>query len=472
MSKKIAIIGAGSLIFCKTLLNDIFATPSLDGFDIALMGPTLPKLKKMEGYAQKIIEKNGLKTKVYSTTDRRDALKDAKYVILMFQVGGVDAFKVDYEIPYKYGVDQCIGDSLGPGGVFRLLRSAPVLKGIGEDIDQVCPGAYVLNYVNPMGAVCTYMGRGTNMNFVGLCHGVQTTLDLIAGYTNCSKDEIDYVNAGINHMDWFLRLEKDGKDLYPILKANFEKPEYYINDKVRGEVLRHCGYFMTESTGHLSEYLPWFRKNKKELELYCDQPDFGGATGAYYYYCDMLAKKFEKIDPLSMESGELEPRSKEYCSYILEALETDKIFKFSGNVMNRGYITNLPQNACVEVPVYADRMGLHPTVIGELPPHLAAMNQSNITVQSLAVEAALKLDPEMAFWAVAMDPLTSGVLSLKEIRDMVIEMFEAEAAWLPQFEGRKPKRINLIDVPKGTVGVPVPVDPALAINNRFGKLAE
>lgn len=469
---KIAIIGAGSLIFCKTLLNDIFATPSLDGFNIALMGPTLTKLKKMEGYAEKIISKNNLKTRVYSTTDRREALADAKYVILMFQVGGVDAFKVDYEIPYKYGVDQCIGDSMGPGGVFRCLRSAPVLYEIGKDVEELCPGAYILNYVNPMGAVCTYMGRGTNLNFVGLCHGVQTTLDLIAGYTDCEKDQIDYLCAGINHMDWFLRLEKDGKDLYPLLKSNFEKPEYYINDKVRGEVLRHSGYFMTESTGHLSEYLPWFRKNKKELDLYCDQPDFGGATGAYYKYCEMLGKKFHAIDPLSLESGELEPRSKEYCTYILEALETGKVFKFSGNVMNKGFITNLPQNACVEVPVFADKMGLHPTFIGELPHHLAAMNQSNISVQSLAVEAALQFDPEMAFWAIAMDPLTSSVLSLKEIREMVGEMFEAEAQWLPQFKGKKLKRIDLIEIPEGTQGVPVPTDPALAINNRFGKLAQ
>ena len=185
---KIAIIGAGSIVFCKTLLNDIFATPALNGFDIALMGPTLSKLEKMEGYANKIIQKNGLKTTVYSTVDRRDALKDAKYIILMFQIGGVDAFKHDYEIPYKYGVDQCIGDSLGPGGVFRCLRTAPVLMGIGEEVEELCPGAYVLNYVNPMGAVCTTIGRGTKLNFVGLCHGVQTTMDLIAGYTGCNKE--------------------------------------------------------------------------------------------------------------------------------------------------------------------------------------------------------------------------------------------------------------------------------------------
>jgi len=469
---KIAIIGAGSIIFCKTLLNDMFATPALAGSTYALMGPTMWKLEKMKTYADNVIQKNNIDAKIYCTTDQREALKDAKYVILMFQVGGVEAFKHDYEIPFKHGVDQCIGDSLGPGGVFRNLRSAPVLMSLGKDIKELCPEAYVLNYVNPMGAVCTTMGLATPMKFVGLCHGVQTTLDLIAGYTDTDKDDIQYLCAGINHMGWFLKLEKDGKDLYPLLKANMEKPEYFKNEKVRGEVMRHCGYFMTESTGHLSEYLPYFRKNKAALDRYCDEPAFGGETGAYYKYSEMVAQKFAETDVLAIESGELEPRSKEYCSHILEAIETGVPFHFNGNVMNNGYITNLPHNAAVEVPMYADKTGLHPVTVGDIPPHLAAMNQSNLSVQSLAAEAAIKGDPELAFWAVAMDPLTSAVLTLKEIRDMVIEMFEAEKQWLPQFEGKTLCKVDHIDVPVTTVPAPVPVDPALAINSRFGKLGE
>lgn len=469
---KIALIGAGSIIFCKTLLNDMFATPALKGSTYALMGPTMWKLERMKAYADNIIEKNKLDAHVYCTTDRRDALKDADYVILMFQVGGVEAYGHDYEIPMKYGVDQCIGDSMGPGGIFRCLRTAPVIMGIGDDMRELCPNAYLLSYVNPMGAVCTTLGRATDIKFVGLCHGVQTTLDLIAGYTDCKKSEIDYLCAGINHMDWFLKLEKNGKDLYPLLRENMEKPEYYKNEKVRGEVMRHCGYFMTESTGHLSEYLPWFRKNQKVLDLYCDEPSFGGETGAYLNYCRMVADKFEKTDVLSIESGELEPRSKEYCSYILEAVETGTPFCLNGNVINDGYITNLPNNVCVEVPIYVDQKGLHPLVVGNLPVHLAAINQTNLTVQSLAAEAAIKGDPNLAFWACALDPLTGAVLSLKEIRDMVIELFEAEAKWLPQFEGKKLKKLDTIDIPAGTIPVPVPVDPALAINSRFSKLAE
>jgi alpha-galactosidase len=307
---------------------------------------------------------------------------------------------------------------------------------------------------------------------VGLCHGVQTTLDLIARYCEVPKDQITFTCGGINHMDWFLRLEHKGRDLYPRLREVFEKPEYYKNEKVRGEVMRHFGYFMTESTGHLSEYLPWFRKNKKARDLYCDEPSFGGETGAYYNWCRSIADKFRDKDPLAGESGELEPRSKEYCSYILEAMESGRPFKLNGNVMNDGYITNLPYDACVEVPVYADRDGLHPLVIGELPPRLAALNQSNITVQSLAADAALDGDPEMVEAAIAMDPLAGAVCTLKEIRDMTIEMLEAEKKWLPQFEGRTLKPVPTISIPKGTKGVPAPLDPALAIVHRFGKLAE
>lgn len=469
---KIALIGAGSLIFCKTLLNDMFATPALKGSTYALMGPTMWKLEKMKVYADNIIAKNNLDASVYCTTNRREALVGASYVILMFQVGGLEAYSHDYEIPMKYGVDQCIGDSMGPGGIFRCLRSAPVLMGIGEDMKELCPDAYLLNYVNPMGAVCTTLGKATDVKFVGLCHGVQTTLDLIAGYTDCEKKDIDFLCAGINHMAWFLKLEKDGQDLYPKLKANMEKPEYYKNEKVRGEVMRHGGYFMTESTGHLSEYLPWFRKNQKVLDLYCDEPSFGGESGAYLKYSYMVHEKFKNIDVLAIESGELEPRSKEYCSYILEALETGVPFRFNGNVINQGNITNLPNHVCVEVPIYVDREGLHPIIVGDLPMQLAAMNQTNLTVQALAAEAAIKGDPNLAFWACALDPLTAAVLSLKEIRDMVIELFAAEAPWLPQFAGKKLDPVDTIDIPEGTIPAPVPVDPALAINSRFGKLAQ
>ena len=240
------------------------------------------------------------------------------------------------------------------------------------------------------------MSMAGDIPFVGLCHGVQTTMDLIAGYLGEKKQDINFTAAGINHMAWFLKLEKDGVDLYPKFREMFEKPEYFINDKVRGETMRQFGYFMTESSGHLSEYLPYFRKNQMALDTYCDQPGFGGASGAYYYFCDMLARKYQEVDYLGFEEGDLTPRSAEYCSNILEALETDKIFRFQGNIINRDYISNLPDGCCVEVPMYADRTGMHPVKVGKLPQQLAMLNQMNVSVQLLAAEAAMKGDPELA----------------------------------------------------------------------------
>ena len=274
-------------------------------------------------------------------------------------------------------------------------------------------------------------------------------------------------------MDWFLTLTHKGKDLYPILRANMEKPEYYKNEKVRGEVMRQCGYFMTESTGHLSEYLPWFRSSDRALARYCDEPMFGGEHAAYLKFSRMIQEKFKNTDVLSIESGEWSPARRNTARTSSRRLSLVRPFRFSGNVSNKpGYITNLPADATVEVPVYADQYGFHPTYIGALPMQLAAMNQSNLTTQGLAAQAAIEADPELVYWAIAMDPLTSTKVTLNECRNMVADLFEAEAKWLPQFEGKTFKRLNDIDVPEGTVGVPVPEDPALAINNRFAKLAE
>lgn len=468
---RIAMIGAGSIVFCKTLLNDILSTPSLQDSTITLMSPTEGKLRRMEAFARRMVSENGLHAVINATTDRREAIRDADYVVCMVQVGGVDAFKWDYEIPLKYGVDQCIGDSLGPGGVMRGLRSIPVLAGIARDMEELArPGALLLNYTNPMGACCHALGRVSNVPYIGLCHGVQTTLDLISGYVGVPKDEIDHLVAGINHMAWFLRLEHRGRDLYPLFRENCERPEYYVNEKVRIEVMRHFGYFMTESTGHLSEYVPWFRSSRRALDEYCDQPAFGGETGAYYRWCAMVAEKYQHTDYLQFESPQLEPRSAEYCSYILEARATGRPFRLQGNVRNEGYIDNLPQGCCVEIPVYMDRQGMHPLRIGAIPPQCAALNQSNVSVQSLTVEAGLAGDPELAVQAIAMDPLTSACCTLAEAREMTAELLAAEAQWLPQFEGRTPRSVPHISVPTGIAPVDVPLDPALAIGKRFGTL--
>ena len=471
MSKKIAMIGAGSIVFCKTLLSDIMATPALADSEFALMDMVEDKLRSMEDFGKRMLADNGLPGRIWATTNRREAVKDADFVVVMIQVGGVRAFEQDYKIPLKYGVDQCIGDSLGPGGVFRGLRTIPVLVGLAREMEELArPGAIMLQYANPMAANCLALGKATGVSFIGLCHGVQTTLDLISRYCGVPKEEISYTCGGINHMDWFLTLEHKGRDLYPLMREIFEKPEYYKNEKVRGEVFRQFGYFMTESTGHLSEYVPWFRKNKKALDLYCDEPSFGGESGAYYNWCQAVAEKYAAEDPLSYESTRIEKRSVEYCSYIMEAVATGKPFRLMGNVRNDGYITNLPNGCCVEVPTFVDDVGLHPIVVGELPPQCAALCMTNINSQTLTAEAALNADPERVVQAVAMDPLAGAVCTLNEIREMCTEMLEAERAWLPHFKGKSIAPKPTITIPADCKPVDVPLDPALAIGKRFGTL--
>jgi alpha-galactosidase len=470
--RKIAIIGAGSIIFCKTLILDILATPGMEGTEFALMAPSTRNSSQVERYIQKVIDHNGLNASVYVTTDRVEAVRDARFIIATFQVGGVAAFEMDYRIPLKYGVDSCIGDSMGPGGLFRALRSIPVLLELADEVKRYAePGALILNYVNPMAMICWTLGT-TGVNFVGLCHGVQTTLDLISGYVDVPKDEIDYLCAGINHMAWFLDIKKDGKDLYPLLKERFEQPGYYVNEKVRGEAFRQFGYFMTESTGHLSEYLPWFRSSERALKLYCDEPGFGGESGAYYNWCAHVAGKYEDGLALENEPLSLPTRSVEYGSYIIEAMETGRTFKLNGNVRNDGLISNLPAECCAEVPIYVDALGLHPVKVGALPPQCAALNMTNINVQGLGVAAGLTCDTELIVAAAALDPLTSTQCTLNEVREMCSEMLEAQRKWLPAFKGKTIRKTPSISIPKDVKRADVPVDPALAIMARFGELGK
>jgi alpha-galactosidase len=469
---KIAVIGAGSIVFCKTLILDIMGTPGLGDVEFSLMAPSTRRTKFVAEYVGKVISENDINAKVSVITDRREALKGAKYVIVTLQIGGTAAFEIDYEIPYRHGVDQCIGDTLGPGGIFRALRSIPVMMDIAEDMKELCPNALLLNYVNPNAMICWALGL-TGINYVGLCHGVQTTLDLISGYVDVPKNEIDFLCAGINHIGWFLKLQHKGRDLYPVLRENFDKPEYYANEKVRGEAFRQFGYFMTESTGHLSEYLPYFRKNEEVMNLYCDGPGFGGETGAYVKFCKFVAEKYDHANMLEGEPTRLPKRSMEYGSYIIEACETGKTFKFNGNVRNNGMITNLPVDCCAEGPMYADATGLHRTVVGDLPAQCMALNMTNINVQRLAVLAALSGDTESVVHACALDPLTAASkLSLREIREMAAEMLKAEMQYLPQFSGKSIRTTPIIHIPNDVVRTPVPIDPALAINARFGELGK
>jgi alpha-galactosidase len=467
---KITIIGAGSMVFCKTLIADILNSAVKD-VEFCLMDLNAQKLEWSRQYAAKVIAAHGLPARVTATSNRREAIADADYVINTFHIGGLQTIVQDYEIPMKYGVDQCIGDTLAPGGIFRGLRVIPIILDMAGEIEELSPNALVLNYVNPMSIVGWALGT-TKVNFVGLCHGVQVSLDLVASYTGVPKKEITFLSAGINHMAWFLKLEHKGRDLYPELREKFELPEYYANEKVRGEVFRHTGYFMTESTGHLSEYLPYFRKNRKALDLYCNEPMFGGESGAHVRWAKMIEQHYGSDNPLKDEPSALPPRGIEYGSYIIEAMETGIPFHFQGNVINQGMIANLPQDSCVEGPMYADGSGLHKTIVGNLPSHLAALNLTNVNVHRLTVEACLSGDPEAIVHACALDPLTSAALTLKEIREMASEMLETQRKWLPQFEGKSIRPTPTISIPKDVQRVNVPVDPALAIVARFDEIAK
>ncbi|CAN5609309.1 alpha-glucosidase/alpha-galactosidase [soil metagenome] len=464
---RVAIIGAGSVVFTKTLVRDILAGPIRD-VEFVLMAPSTRRTSLIKRWADRLIEVNSLPATTTVETDQAAAVAGSDYVITTFQVGGLRATELDYEIPERYGVDQCIGDTLGPGGVFRALRAIPIARQVVRDIVGGAPGATLLNYTNPMAMVVWAMRREASVPVVGLCHGVQVTLDLVAGYTGVPKDQIVFESAGINHMAWFLRLEHEGRDLYPVLRERFEDPSFYVNEKVRGEMFRQFGYFMTESTGHLSEYLPYFRKSPEALDLYCDRPAFGGESGALVRWTRLMASQYTDHDVLHEGGTGLPGRTDEYGPRIIEAIETDVPFHFQGNGINRSAITNLPADACVEGPMYADGAGLHPVMVGDLPSQCAALNQTNINVQRLAVEAALAGDPEALVHACALDPLTGAVMTLREIREMASEMLEAQREWLPQFAGRTIRPTPAISIPADVVPAEVPLDPALSIAARYG----
>lgn len=463
---RIAVIGAGSVVFTKTLIRDILAGPVRD-VEFVLMAPSTRRTSLIARWAEALLEAHGLAAKVTTETDQARAIAGSDYVITTFQIGGLRATELDYEIPMRYGVDQCIGDTLAPGGIFRALRGIPVARSVVEDMRASAPAALLLNYTNPMDMICWAMDD-PELASVGLCHGTQVTLDLIAGYCGVPREAVVFEAAGINHMSWFTRLEHDGADLYPRLRERFERPEYLVNEKVRGEVFRHFGYFMTESTGHLSEYIPWFRSSPEALDLYCDRPAFGGESGALVRWTRLMAEQYTDEDVLTEGGTRLPEGSHEYGPRIIEAIETGERFDFQGNRVNRGAIANLPADACIEGPMYADDAGLHTVPVGDLPSQCAALNLSNISVQRLTVEASITGDPEAIVHACAVDPLTSAVLSLREVREMASEMLEAQREWLPQFEGRSIRPAPHISIPADVEPAEVPLDPALSIAQRFG----
>jgi len=433
---KIVFIGAGSLVFSRRLMMDILSFPALRESHFALVDVDETKLGYAKRVAERVIREGKYPATFEVAADRRTVLDDADYVICMILHGGIDVIHHDIDIPMKYGVSQCIGDTLGPGGVFRALRTIPIMVDLCHDMEELCPEALLLNYTNPMAMLCWAMYAASDVRLVGLCHSVQDTTMKLAEAAGVPYEQCDYVVAGINHQAWVLQMRYKGLDLYPQILQSCADGELRRKEPVRSEMCRHFGYFVTEGSGHNSEYVPWFRKRQDILDEFCPKGcTWNGDHGFIkVLYGDNRADWKARMEKIAAGDEPLDfTRSPEYGSYILNACETNVPFRFNGNVRNTGLITNLPNDCCVEVPCLADKAGITPCFVGDLPPHLAGINRTNVSVQELAVEAALTGDREAAFQAVALDPLTSAVCSLKEIRAMVDEMFEAEAQWLPQF---------------------------------------
>jgi alpha-galactosidase len=424
---KITFIGAGSVVFASRLLCDIISHPELRESTISLMDINAERLGLIDKLAQLTVTKYAPKAKVESTLDRREALRDADYVVIMIQVGGLEAFEKDIHIPLKYGVNQEVGDTLGPGGVFRGLRTVPVLLDICYDMEDLCPNALLINYANPMAMNCWAMNRATKIRNVGLCHSVQGTAMQLASYIDVPFEDVSYWVAGINHQAFFLEYKYMSKDAYPLLREAMKKKEVYDKDKVRFEMMKYLGYFITESSHHLGEYVPYFRTTNEKRKIYCEPRWFyleicQNAWKPHYEYIEKQIKGEEPIDI---------KRSHEYGVDIIYSMETGTLCRINGNIENTGLITNLPTGSCVEVPCLVDKNGIHPCIVGDLPPQCAALNRTNINVQELAVKATLEKNRETATHAVMFDPLTSALLAPKEIEKMVNEMFKAEAQWLP-----------------------------------------
>lgn len=439
MPKKIAFIGAGSAVFTRNLVRDILSFPAFRDCTIALMDINEENLAAAKQVVEKIIEVGQYPAEVIATTDRAEALKDADGVLCTIAVGGFKAVQPDIEIPAKYGISLSVGDTRGPAGIFRYLRTIPVMLDICKDIERYCPEAIFLNYTNPMAMLCRTMQSETNVSVTGLCHSVQETAELLANGIGAPMDEITYLCAGINHQAWYLEYKWNGKDAYPLIKEAVMEPEIYNKEKVRNEMFLKLDYYVTESSWHNSEYNPWFRKRPDLLQKYCTHGTNGQIDSALIWlkrHLEAEEKGNHKYEEFKdWMSGEIDlTRGREYAAYIFNAIFGDNtMFEFNGNVRNFGIIDNLMEGCCVESPILASKAGLKPMRVGKLPAQLAALNNLNAASEELAVEAAITGDPRKVYHAICYDPLTSAVLSLDEIQNMVNEMFEANRQWLPQF---------------------------------------
>jgi alpha-galactosidase len=437
---KITFIGAGSLGFTAGLVRDILTFPLLQDATLSLMDINPERLDFALKAVTKLIEAGSYPAKVEATLDRAEALKGADVVLTTILSGSTEVWRHDIEIPKKYGVDINVGDTRGPSGIFRFLRTLPDMMEIVRDMERYCPKAVLLNYTNPMAMLCAAIQRQTFIPVTGLCHSVQGTAMMLAEWIGAPYEEITYTCAGINHMAWYLDYKWNGADAYPLIhKAITERPEVYNEEQVRNEMYLALGYYVTESSGHNSEYNWWFRKRPDLIEKYCTHST-GWNPGEYAY----ILKEYQKTEKTWKDGVRVElakevtsddlARGHEYAAYIINALKGGEPFKFNGNVPNTNLVSNLPQRACVEVPVLVDKAGFQPIHVGALPPECALMTGLSSGIEELAIQGALTGDPVAIYRAICHDPLTAAVLSLDEIRQMTNELFAQHKDYLPQFK--------------------------------------
>jgi alpha-galactosidase len=437
---KIAFIGAGSFGFTRTLVKDILTFPRLADAELALMDVDPERLEFSRLACERIVKEGGYPAKVTATLDRRKALEGADAVLVTILAGGVEVWRHDIEIPKKYGVDTNVGDTRSVSGIFRALRTIPVMVSIAKDMEELCPHALLLNYTNPMAMLCRAMQKETKIVSSGLCHSVQGTAHMLAHWIGAPMEEIEYVCAGINHLAWYVKFEWKGEDAYPLIRKAMKKPKIYNEEKVRNEMFLALGYYVTESSGHNSEYNWWFRKRQDVIEEISTATGWNPGEYAYilheYQRAGREWKKWTKAwlaDPKPLDLR----RGHEYAASIINAWQGGEPFRFNGNVPNRQLITNLPEDCCVEVPVFAEKGRLNSIHVGPLPASVQPLNAITVAVEEMAVEAALTGNPELVFQACCYDPLTAAVLPLGEIRAMVQEMVKKNLPHLPAFKSAK-----------------------------------
>ncbi len=436
--KKFAFIGAGSLQFTSSCVRDLLTFDSFKDSEFALMDTNPVALKNIEKVVRRIIDEMGCPdAKITVTDDRATALKGADGVLCTVFNGDIDIWQYDILIPKKYGVDINIGDTRSVSGIFRALRNIPLMLDICKDIEKYCPNAVFLNYTNPMSMLCAAMQKYSNVEVTGLCHSVQGTLKMLGEWLDVPFEEIDFHCMGVNHQAFYTRLEHKGVDLYPRLRKLMENPEYYNKEQVRNEMFLKLGYYVTESSGHNSEYNQWFRKRPDLIEKYCTHGT-GWNPGEHAYSLNLRKDRKANLERQYNEWLEKDfdkEKSSEYAADIFNArLGDGKPFIFNGNVLNHSSIPNLPDDACVEVPVVADRMGFKTTIAGNLPDHIAILVNTTARMESLVVEAAMHKSREMVYRAVYMDPLSSAVCSLDEIKNMCDELFEVNKDFLGDYK--------------------------------------